>query len=209
MLKKRLYTEGSLKCICEFIRTRICEFIRTRNCKFICKKKRIHKMKINLIAAMSDNRVIGLKGRLPWGHLPKDWEHLFRVTDGIPMIMGRKSYDTPDRVASPNAMNIVVTSQLDFPLEAGFERAGSLDIALQIIDNQSIEEVFVIGGGTIFEQIIHRADKIFLTVVHAEFEGDAFFPTFSEADFKLIKQDIFEADERHKYPFSILIYERI
>jgi dihydrofolate reductase len=166
-------------------------------------------MKINLIAAMSDNRVIGLKGRLPWGHLPKDWAHLFQVTDGIPMIMGRKSYDTPDRVASPNAMNIVVTSQSDFPLEVGFERAENLEKALQIIDNQGVKEVFVIGGGTIFEQIIHRADKIFLTVVHAEFEGDAFFPTFSNADFELTNQEHFEADSQHKYPFSILIYERM
>jgi dihydrofolate reductase len=166
-------------------------------------------MKINLIAAMSENRVIGLNGRLPWGHLPKDWEHLFRVTDGIPMIMGRKSYDTPDRVASPNAPNIVVTSQSDFPLEAGFMCASDLNKALQIIDNQNFSEVFVIGGGTIFEQIIHRADAIFLTVVHAEFEGDAFFPTFSNTDFKLTKEDRFEADEQHKYAFSILIYERI
>jgi dihydrofolate reductase len=166
-------------------------------------------MKINLIAAMSENRAIGFKGRLPWGHLPKDWEHLFSVTEGIPMIMGRKSYDTPDRVASPNAMNIVVTRQLDFPLDVGFERAESLNEALQIIDNQGIKEVFVIGGGTIFEQIIHRADKLFLTVVHAEFEGDAFFPMFSNDDFTLIKQAHFEVDNQHKYPFSILIYERI
>jgi dihydrofolate reductase len=166
-------------------------------------------MKIKLIAAMSDNRVIGLKGRLPWGHLPKDWAHLFRVTDGIPMIMGRKSYDTPDRVASPNAQNIVVTSQLDFPLEAGFERALSLNEALQMIDNQSIEEVFVIGGGMIFEQIMPRAQTIFLTVVHAEFEGDAFFPMFSNGDFALTRETHYEVDEHHNYPFSILIYERI
>jgi dihydrofolate reductase len=164
-------------------------------------------MKINLIAAMSENRVIGNKGRLPWGHLPKDWAHLFEVTDGIPMIMGRKSYDTPDRVASPNALNIVVTSQADFPLDAGFERANTLDAALQIVDNQNFKEVFVIGGGTIFEQIMDKADKIFLTVVHAEFEGDAFFPLFSENDFKLIQRQDFEADEHHKYAFSILIYE--
>ena len=72
-----------------------------------------------------------------------------------------------------------------------------------------MEEVFVIGGGSIFEQIMHRADSIFLTVVHAEFEGDAFFPPFSNDDFKLTKEDHFDADTQHKYPFSILIYERI
>jgi dihydrofolate reductase len=166
-------------------------------------------MKINLIAAMSENRVIGNKGRLPWGHLPKDWAHLFEVTDGIPMIMGRKSYDTPDRVASPNSLNIVVTSQADFPLDEGFERAHTLDKALQILDNQNFKEVFVIGGGTIFEQIIDKADKIFLTIVHAEFEGDAFFPVFSEKDFKLTQRQDFETDEQHKYAFSILIFERV
>jgi dihydrofolate reductase len=166
-------------------------------------------MRINLIAAMSSNRVIGNKGRLPWGHLPKDWAHLFEVTDGIPMIMGRKSYDTPDRVASPNSLNIVVTSQADFPLDIGFERANTLDAALQIVENQNFKEVFVIGGGTIFEQIINKADKIFLTVVHAEFEGDAFFPEFSEKDFKLIQRQNFDADEQHKYAFSILIFEKV
>ncbi len=165
-------------------------------------------MTIHLIAAMSENRVIGCKGRLPWGHLPKDWEHLFRVTDGIPMIMGRKSYDTPDRVASPNAPNIIVTSQADFPLETGFIRADNLDHALQIVDNQNFTNVFVIGGGRIFEQIIDRADSIFLTVVHATFEGDAFFPLFSNAVFKLTERQDFEADEQHKYAFSILTYTR-
>jgi dihydrofolate reductase len=121
-------------------------------------------MTINLIAAMSENRVIGREGRLPWGHLPEDWAHLFRVTDGIPMIMGRKSYDTPDRIGSPNAPNIVVTSQADFPMDAGFERAESLDKALQNIENQGFAQVFVIGGGAIFEQIMSRADVIYLRV---------------------------------------------
>jgi dihydrofolate reductase len=166
-------------------------------------------MTINLIAAMSENRVIGREGRLPWGHLPEDWAHLFRVTDGIPMIMGRKSYDTPDRIGSPNAPNIVVTSQADFPMDAGFERAESLDKALQNIENQGFAQVFVIGGGAIFEQIMSRADVIYLTVVRAEFEGDAFFPLFSESDFKTTNRVNFEADARHKYAFSIITLKRV
>ncbi len=165
-------------------------------------------MTINLIAAMSENRVIGREGRLPWGHLPKDWENLFRVTNGIPMIMGRKSYDTPDRIASPNALNIVLTSQADFPLEIGFQRANNLNEALQVIEQQGFTQVFILGGGSVFEQIIGRADKIFLTLVHAEFEGDAFFPTFSDKDFILIEQTDFNADAQHQYAFSILVYEK-
>lgn len=163
-------------------------------------------MTINLIAAMSENRVIGYKGRLPWGHLPKDWENLFRVTDGIPMIMGRKSYDTPDRIASPNAPNIVLTSQADFPLETGFQSAHNLADALQLIEKQGFTSVFILGGGSVFEQSIGRADKIFLTLVHANFEGDAFFPTFSNNDFTLIEQTNFDADAQHAYAFSILVY---
>ena len=165
-------------------------------------------MTINLIAAMSENRVIGREGRLPWGHLPKDWENLFRVTDGIPMIMGRKSYDTPDRIASPNAPNIVLTSQTNFPLEIGFQSANNVDEALQMIEKQGFMSVFILGGGTVFEQTIGQADKIFLTLVHAEFEGDAFFPPFSNKDFKLVERTDFDADEQHKYAFSILVYEK-
>lgn len=165
-------------------------------------------MTINLIAAMSENRVIGHKGRLPWGHLPKDWENLFRVTNGIPAIMGRKSYDTPDRVAAPNAPNIVLTSQADFPLETGFQRANNVNEALQLLEKQGFTQVFIFGGGSVFEQVISRADKLFLTVVHAEFEGDAFFPSFSHNDFKLIEQTNFAADAQHAYPFSILVYEK-
>lgn len=165
-------------------------------------------MTINLIAAMSENRVIGNKGRLPWGHLPKDWANLFRITDGFPMIMGRKSYDTPDRIASPNAPNIVVTSQVDFPLEAGFYRANSLEMALQMLDNQGFTTCFILGGGTIFKQIISRADALFLTLVHAKLEGDAFFPMFSTDDFTLIEQEDFDADAAHKYAFSFLTYTK-
>ena len=165
-------------------------------------------MTINLIAAMSENRVIGHKGRLPWGHLPKDWENLFRVTDGIPMIMGRKSYDTPDRIASPNAPNIVLTSQADYPLETGFQHANNLNEALQLVEKQGFTRVFILGGGSVFQQIIDQADKIFLTVVHAEFEGDAFFPSFSHKDFTLIEQTNFDADAQHACPFSILVYEK-
>ncbi len=165
-------------------------------------------MTLNLIAAMSENRVIGHKGRLPWGHLPKDWENLFRVTDGIPMIMGRKSYDTPDRIASPNAPNIVLTSQADFLLETGFQRATNLDEALQLVEKQGFTCVFILGGGSVFEQVISQADTIFLTLVHAAFEGDAFFPSFSDNDFRLTERTDFDADAQHAYAFSILVYEK-
>jgi dihydrofolate reductase len=163
-------------------------------------------MKISLIAAMSQNRVIGKKGRLPWSHLPADWKNFFLVTSGCRMIMGRKSYDTPDRLGS-EVGNFVVTSQADFLMDSGFERVGSLDEALERCKDDV--EVFVIGGEQIFRQVIDLADTIHLTIVHDDFEGDAYFPELPVNVFRLVTQQNFEQNERHAHRFSFLVFERI
>ncbi len=162
-------------------------------------------MKISLIAAMSQNRAIGLRGRLPWPHLPADWENFFEVTKNCRMIMGRKSYDTPDRLWS-EVGSFVITRQADFPLDAGFERAFSLEEALACC--QADDEVFVIGGEEIFRQALPLAHSIHLTLVNGTFEGDAFFPEFDENAFKITSKQDFVADLRHPYAFSLLVYER-
>ncbi|NJN33940.1 MAG: dihydrofolate reductase [Saprospiraceae bacterium] len=171
-------------------------------------------MKISLIAAMSENRVIGNKGRLPWGHLPIDWDNLHAVTRGKKMVMGRKSYDTPDRIASPMG-NIVLTRQADYPLELGFERAESLEKALKILRGEGLDEIFILGGSEIFKEAIFLADKIHLTLVHGVFEGDAFFPEFehlkNEAHaplFQLKESRFFPADARNKYGQTLKFYEK-
>jgi len=163
-------------------------------------------MRISLIVAMSENQAIGLKGRLPWPHLPNDWANFFRVTDGYRMIMGRKSYDTPDRLSS-KAGNFVITRQADFPLDDGFTRTGSLEEALKFCQND--KEVFVIGGEEIFRQALPLADCIHLTVVHGHFEGDAFFPEFPKEDFGITSQQEFPADENHALAYTFLVYERL
>ena len=161
-------------------------------------------MKISLIAAMSENRVIGNQGRLPWPHLPNDWANFFVVTAGCRMIMGRKSYDTPDRLGS-EAGNFVISRQVDFPMDEGFMLVSSLQEALEKCKTDS--EVFVIGGSEIFNQAMHLADCIHLTVVHGNFEGDAFFPAIP-SDFKITSQKDFQVDENHAYSYSFLVYER-
>lgn len=163
-------------------------------------------MKISLIAAMSENRVIGNKGRLPWTHLPLDWHNFFVVTKGCRMIMGRKSYDTPDRLGS-DVGNFVVTSQADFPMDEGFERVGSLEEALKECENDG--EVFVIGGEQIFVQALPLAQTIHLTIVHDLFDGDAYFPDIPSDEFRLLSKKDFETDEQHAHRFSFLIFQRI
>jgi dihydrofolate reductase len=161
-------------------------------------------MKISIMAAMSQNRVIGKEGRLPWLHIPADWANLHRVCYGKPMIMGRKSYDTPDRVWS-EAGNVVITRQLGYDVEEGFVVEHSLAEAIQRLSDYP--EVFVIGGEEIFRQALPLVDTIHLTVVHQSFEGDAFFPTF-EDDFIEASRSDFKADGENLYDYSFLVYER-
>lgn len=119
------------------------------------------------------------------------------------MIMGRKSYDTPDRLGSTIG-NFVITRQADFPMDAGFERAANLTEALEKCAGD--EEVFVIGGEEIFRQALPIADCIHLTLVHNTFDGDAFFPEFDETRFQLESQQDFPADSQHVLAYSFLVY---
>ena len=165
-------------------------------------------MTVSIMAAMSSNHVIGYQNRLPWGSLPADWAYLYEVTAGKKMIMGRKSYDAADRVWS-KAGNIVLTRQADYPLENGFESANTLEIAIEILRGQGLDEIFIIGGAEIFRQAIpNLVDKIYLTLVHQNFEGDAFFPRIDPSVFSLTNRKDFKADDENKYDYSFLIYEK-
>ncbi|MCY7351326.1 MAG: dihydrofolate reductase [Cytophagaceae bacterium] len=162
-------------------------------------------MRISLIAAMGQNRAMGLKGRLPWPPLPEDWDNLHRVTAGRKMIMGRKTYDTPDRVWSPEG-NLVITRQRDYEVEPGFERVPTLEEALERYRNE--EEVFVLGGAKIFEQALPLAGTLHLTLIHGTFEADTFFPEFDRDAFLEISRRDHPADERHPFAFTFFVYER-
>lgn len=160
---------------------------------------------ISLIAAMSENRAIGLDNALPWEPIPADWNNLRKVTMGKKMIMGRKSYDNPHRLWS-EAGNYVITRQQGYRVEQGFEAVSSLEEALQKCADQ--QEVFVLGGEAIFRLAIPIADKIYLTIVHQVFNGDTFFPVFDESTFDIIDRKEFKAGESTPYDISILTYRR-
>ena len=159
----------------------------------------MNKPQISLIAALSENRVIGKDNTLPW-HIPEDLKHFKEVTSGHPVIMGRKTFESIGRLL-PKRLNIVVSRDPAYKVE-GATMANSLDKAIEIATNYDANEVFVIGGGQIFEQSMAFADRLYLTVVHTEIEGDAFFPEYS--DFTKVISRKEGQSENYSYTFLTL-----
>lgn len=162
-------------------------------------------MKITLVAAMDSNRLIGNHGILPWPPLPNDHAHVQQLITGKKTIMGRKSYDTPDRIWS-EVGNIVVTSQPNYEVDPGFEVVSSIEEALLRYQNEP--EVVVLGGAQIYAEILPKADQLELTFIHGEFKGDAYFPEFSSDDFELIHREDHPVDEKHSVAYSFVTYVR-
>lgn len=161
------------------------------------------KPQLNLIAAMSENRVIGVGDHLPW-HLPDEWENFKKVTKGKAFLMGRKSFEAPDALHS-DYRNVVLTRHTDNPV-AGVEYANDLYKGIALLHEEN--EVFILGGASVFEQALPLAEKLFLTVVHAHLDGDALFPAISPHDWELVSSEYHGADENHAFAFSMNVYER-
>ena len=155
--------------------------------------------KVSLIAALSENRVIGKGNSLPW-HIPEDLKHFKEVTSGHPVIMGRKTFESIGRLL-PKRLNIVISRDKSYVVE-GATMAHSLEEAIAIACNYDKKEIFVIGGEQIFVQSINRADRLYLTIVHTDIEGDAFFPDFSSFT-KIVDERKGETDT-YRYTFLTL-----
>ena len=162
-------------------------------------------MKITLLVAMARNRVIGRRGALPW-HLPEDLRRFKRRTDGHVVIMGRRTFESLGGPL-PNRRAIVITRRRDYDVP-GATPAHSLDEALETARAWGEQEVFVLGGAAIYALALPLADRLEITVVHAEVEGDTYFPEFDLAAWTLTDDDHREADERHPHAFSFRCYER-
>ena len=158
---------------------------------------------VSLIAAMSDNRVIGDRGKLPW-RLPADLKYFKQTTRDHTIIMGRKTWESIGCKPLPHRRNIVVTRRGDYTVTGG-ERAASVDEALAMSAGDG--EVFVVGGGEIYRLALPRAQRIYMTQVHSVFEGDATFPIFDEKNWSVISRTDHPADGTNPYPFSFVIYE--
>jgi dihydrofolate reductase len=165
-------------------------------------------MIISLIAAASTNNVIGKDNKLLW-HLPNDMKFFRNTTWGMPVVMGRKTYDALAGEPLPGRSNFVITRNRDWdPHNDKVRVVSGLDAAIEGASETDAKEVFVIGGGEIYRQSITIADRIYLTRVHVVVEGDAFFPAIDEAVWELVSSFDFPADEKHAYAYSFQLWQR-
>ena len=162
-------------------------------------------MLISLVVAASENNVIGKDNKLLW-RLPNDMKFFKNTTWAMPVIMGRKTFDALGKPLTGRT-NIVITRQKEWKADA-VRVVENLNEAIAAAEHTDAKEAFVIGGGEIYEQSIDRAERIFLTRVHAVFEGDTFFPPVSDDKWKLVSNLDFKADEKHAFPYTFQIWER-
>ena len=158
---------------------------------------------ISIIVAVSTNNVIGAQGELPW-RLSDDLKHFKTVTMGKPIIMGRKTWESIGRPL-PGRQNIVITRQPGFQAE-GCDVVKSIEEG--IVAAGDVEEVMVIGGSQVYDLALPVTERLYLTRVHAEIEGDAFFPEIDETEWGLITDELHDADENNEYSYSFRTYER-
>jgi dihydrofolate reductase len=163
-------------------------------------------MIISLIAAASTNNVIGKNNQLPWS-LPIDMRYFKNTTWGMPMIMGRKTYESNGYKPLPGRINIIITRQKDLKSN-GVVIVSNWKDALFVANDADCKEVFVIGGGEIFKDVINKADRIYMTRVHALIDGDVFFPEIDTKKWKLVSNRDCFADEKHKYDYSFQLWEK-
>lgn len=160
-------------------------------------------MIISLVVAMSRNCAIGNAGGMPW-HLPADLKHFKRITMDKPIIMGRKTYDSIGR-ALPGRLNIVITRDKNWQADEVYV-AHSVDDALRAA--AEYEEVMIIGGANLYEQLLPNADRLYITEIDAEFPADTYFPAIDTDDWQETARETREADEKNPYRCNFVTLER-
>lgn len=163
-------------------------------------------MIISLVVAASENNVIGRNNQLLW-HLPKDMKFFKNVTWAMPVVMGRKTFESMGSKPLTGRKNILITRKTGWKAE-GVSVVNSVDDAIALAGDGNYKEIFIIGGGEIYKNCFQKADKVYMTRVHAELEGDTFFPMIEKNDWKLVNNTDNPADEKHAYPFSFQLWER-
>ena len=165
-------------------------------------------MILSVIVAMAHNRVIGLNNQMPW-HLPADLAWFKKNTLNKPVIMGRKTFESIGRPL-PNRHNIVISRQIE-SIDNKISNVSwvkSIDEAISLAQKQQPDEVFIIGGGNIYQQVLPLIDRLYLTHIDAELQGDTYFPDYLPEQWQVIYQEDHQADEKNSYPYQFKILQR-
>ncbi|MBV1787909.1 dihydrofolate reductase [Marinobacterium sp. D7] len=167
-------------------------------------------MHVAVIVAQAENRVIGNQNRLPW-HLPEDLQYFKRVTMGKPIIMGRKTFESIGRPL-PGRCNIVITRDSAWSAK-GVVVVPSPEVAIERAAAQAeidgVDEALVIGGAEIYRQMLPLCDRLYLTQVHAEVAGDAYFPALDAGQWHEVGREEFGASEANPYDYSFIVLQRV
>jgi dihydrofolate reductase len=162
------------------------------------------KPRLSMIVAMAKNRVIGAKGKIPW-HLPNELQLFKQVTMGHHIIMGRKTHESIGRLL-PGRSTVIVTRQSEYVVP-GARIAHTLEQAVALCAGDS--EIFIIGGGELYRAAMPMADRLYLTVVDAEPDGDTRMPAFNPADWQLQSTKQYSRDERHAHDYRFEVHDRV
>jgi len=161
-------------------------------------------MNLSIIVAVSENNLIGVKNDLPW-KLSADLKRVKNITMGHHLIMGRKTFDSIGRTL-PGRTIIIITRNKDFKAQ-GCIVVSSLNEAINAVKND--DEPFIFGGGEIFREALPLVNKIYLTRIHKQLDGDTYFPELKKEEWKEISRHDFPADEKNNHPYSFIDYERV
>ena len=157
-------------------------------------------MKIAMIAAMANNRVIGKDNKMPW-HLPEDLRHFKALTLGKPVVMGRKTYESIGRPL-PSRHNIVISRQADLQIEGVTTVTSFAQAKLAAGD---CEELVVMGGGQLYAELLQQSDILYLTEISLDVEGDTYFPNWDDGSWLEVSRDVAKNDKQMQYSFIKLV----
>jgi dihydrofolate reductase len=163
---------------------------------------------ISIIAAMANNNVIGVSShnKMPW-HLPADLKYFREKTLYKPVIMGRKTFESLGKQL-PSRINLVLSHDINYTEHHYFTHP-TLEDAIMEAERMSDKEIMVIGGGSVYRQALPIVNRMYITKIHADIEGDVYFPNWDENEWILISQEDYLADDRNKFDYSFYIFEKV
>ena len=162
-------------------------------------------MTLSLIAAIGNNGVIGKNNELPW-NMPNDMKFFMQKTKGHHVIMGRRNFESLDKNPLPRRTNIIITRKTDYEAPGGIV-VHSLEEAINQVKDD--EEPFIIGGAEIYRQALTQIDRMYITRIYGDFDGDTFFPEVDFTRWKLVHQEEHQPDEKNPYPYTFFIFDKI